>query len=419
MPDIVKAIEEIDWLLPTNVQAEAIPLILGGGDVLMAAETGSGKTGAFCLPIIQIVHETIRDRKAGRISGTGAAPPTAGTKKVTLNVHDRGAMFAISPDGLLCQCREHKEWHGSRSTMGVSRGKLYYEATVTDEGLCRVGWSTGTATHELGKDKFGFGFGGTGKKSFASQFDDYGSAFGKNDVIGCQLDLDAGTVSFCKNGVFLGKAFDIPKSLQGETFFAAVTLKNAEMQFNFGDTPFTHPPKDFTGLAKAPQLLPFQAPAPTPSSHNKNVPMALIIEPARELAQQTHDNITLFKKYLPPPGIRELLVMGGDSAKEQIRTLQAGVDIVCGTPGRLDDLITTGKLDLSGICFFVLDEADGLLTQGHNDLIMKIYNKIPKVSAEGRRLQLIVCSATLHHPEVKKLAVSGVQALCSFSFGFS
>ena len=38
-----------DWLiyirLPTDVQAEAVPLILGGGDVLMAAETGSGKTG--------------------------------------------------------------------------------------------------------------------------------------------------------------------------------------------------------------------------------------------------------------------------------------------------------------------------------------------------------------------------------------
>jgi len=34
-------------------------LILGGGDVLMAAETGSGKTGAFCLPVLQIVWETI------------------------------------------------------------------------------------------------------------------------------------------------------------------------------------------------------------------------------------------------------------------------------------------------------------------------------------------------------------------------
>lgn len=42
-------------------------------------------------------------------------------------------------------------------------------------------------------------------------------------------------------------------------------------------------------------------------------------------------------------------MVGGDSAKEQIRALQEGVDIVCGTPGRLDDLITTGKLDLSGV----------------------------------------------------------------------
>ena len=46
---------------------------------------------------------------------------------------------------------------------------------------------------------------------------------------------------------------------------------------------------------------------------------------------------------------RELLVMGGDSAKNQMRALQDGVDIVCGTPGRLDDLISTGRLDLSGV----------------------------------------------------------------------
>lgn len=45
--------------LPTPIQAEAIPLILGGGDVLGAAETGSGKTGAFALPVLQLVHETL------------------------------------------------------------------------------------------------------------------------------------------------------------------------------------------------------------------------------------------------------------------------------------------------------------------------------------------------------------------------
>ena len=61
--------------LPTDVQAEAIPMILGGGDVLMAAETGSGKTGAFCIPILQIVWETLKDLESGkgRKSGTGSS----------------------------------------------------------------------------------------------------------------------------------------------------------------------------------------------------------------------------------------------------------------------------------------------------------------------------------------------------------
>lgn len=45
---------------------------------------------------------------------------------------------------------------------------------MTDEGLCRVGFATLKASHELGCDKEGFGFGGTGKKSFGKQFDSYG-----------------------------------------------------------------------------------------------------------------------------------------------------------------------------------------------------------------------------------------------------
>ncbi len=57
--------------LPTAIQYECIPLVLGGGDVLAAAETGSGKTGAFGLPILQVVHESIRSRQAGGTSGSG------------------------------------------------------------------------------------------------------------------------------------------------------------------------------------------------------------------------------------------------------------------------------------------------------------------------------------------------------------
>lgn len=71
-----------------------------------------------------------------------------------------------------------------RVVLLLCAGKYYYEATVTDEGLCRVGWATDRATLNLGTDKEGYGFGGTGKKSFNKQFDDYGEV-GFISVIVC------------------------------------------------------------------------------------------------------------------------------------------------------------------------------------------------------------------------------------------
>lgn len=90
-------------------------------------------------------------------------------------MYDRGDSMAIAADGLLCQSRDQQGWHGTRCTKGVAgKGKYYFEATVTDDGLCRVGWSTLKASLDLGTDRQGFGYGGTGKKSFGKQFDNYG-----------------------------------------------------------------------------------------------------------------------------------------------------------------------------------------------------------------------------------------------------
>ena len=145
-----KAVEEMDWMLPTDVQAEAIPLILGGGDVLMAAETGSGKTGAFCLPILQITWESLKDLQNGK-GKKNESGGNVGSDKWQMSMFDRGPALAVSSDGLTCQSREQREWHGSRATRGVtSRGKYYFEATVKDEGLCRVGFSTDQASLDLG-----------------------------------------------------------------------------------------------------------------------------------------------------------------------------------------------------------------------------------------------------------------------------
>ena len=80
------------------------------------------------------------------------------------------------------------------------------------------------------------------KKSNSRQFDDYGGPFGKNDVIGCYLDLDSLEIYYTKNGDDLGLAFTIPKHQGNQTIFPSVVLKNAEMLFNFGDQPWKHQP---------------------------------------------------------------------------------------------------------------------------------------------------------------------------------
>lgn len=129
IPELAKAVDELEWLLPTDVQAEAIPLILGGGDVLMAAETGSGKTGAFCLPILQIVHETLRDIRDGKKRKGGSS--LAAVTPWRMSFFDRGNALAITPDGLRCQSRVQTEWHGGRATTGVRGIFLFkiYEPT--------------------------------------------------------------------------------------------------------------------------------------------------------------------------------------------------------------------------------------------------------------------------------------------------
>lgn len=86
-------------------------------------------------------------------------------------------------------------------------------------------------------------------------------------------------------------------------------------------------------------------------------------QPSRELAEQTLKQVQMFGKYIENPKVRDLLVVGGVPVKDQIAALSAGIDIVCGTPGRLEELINSGQLSLQACKFFVLDEADGLLKQ--------------------------------------------------------
>ena len=65
---ILKAIAKLGWVEPTLIQERAVPLIMEGKDLLARGRTGSGKTGAFCVPLVQRILEV----KAGDASNKQA-----------------------------------------------------------------------------------------------------------------------------------------------------------------------------------------------------------------------------------------------------------------------------------------------------------------------------------------------------------
>ena len=118
-PELQRGIYDVGYTLPTEVQDEAIPLILGGGDVMVAAPTGSGKTAAFSLPILELVHEKLKEPEAPaavkEAAVTKEAPPPKGPP--ALSTQDRDATLAVDNDR--CQSRSER-WSGGRCSQGIS-----------------------------------------------------------------------------------------------------------------------------------------------------------------------------------------------------------------------------------------------------------------------------------------------------------
>ena len=422
-PQIIRSVEEdLNWLLPTPVQQEAVPLILGGGDVLAAAETGSGKTGAFALPILQICHEALHEQqlasakpKMAAVAAKRAAAAAAAGSGVGA---DRDGLLQVSADGLKVSCGAGAAWAGGRAGVGVAgncTAAAYFEVTQMSGGLCRVGWATLAAKLDLGKDAHGFGFGGTGKKAHNNKFEDFGEAYGEGDVIGCLLDRKRRVVSYTKNGTPLGEAFSLPGGVDKHALYPAICLKNSTVQISLGATPLRYKPADAVPLAELPPEHAAKnaadggseaedASSSGGSGGGGRAPLALILEPARDLCEQVHDCVVQFGRYFTEPKLSACLLVGGVDGNAQIKQLRAGADIVSGTPGRVHDLVKQGKLSLAQVQFFVLDEADRLLDTDNLKVIVELHAKMPKVGPTGSRLQTLLFSATLHTPQVRDLA---------------
>ena len=121
---------------------------------------------------------------------------------------------------------------------------------------------------------------------------------------------------------------------------------------------------------------------------------ALIVAPTRELALQIEGVVRRVGKYTD---IRTTVVYGGVSTRPQADRIRDGANVVVGTPGRIIDLMERGDLDLRGIKFLVLDEADIMLDMGFIDDIKYIIESTPESK------QTMLFSATM--PEkIKEIA---------------
>jgi len=101
----------------------------------------------------------------------------------------------------------------------------------------------------------------------------------------------------------------------------------------------------------------------------------LVLCPTRELCVQVTKDLETYSRHVK--GLRILAVYGGASIEQQIKALRKGVQIIVATPGRLCDLINRGKVDISGINYVVLDEADEMLQMGFQDELNAILDQTP------------------------------------------
>ena len=126
---------------------------------------------------------------------------------------------------------------------------------------------------------------------------------------------------------------------------------------------------------------------------------ALILTPTRELALQIGESFAAYGKYQK---LRATVIFGGVGQAPQVEAIKKGVEILIACPGRLNDLVGQGLVDLSNLEIFVLDEADRMLDMGFVHDVKKVIAKLPK------QRQNLMFSATMPK-EIEQLAAGILQ----------
>jgi len=344
---ILRGIDALGFTTPTPVQEQAIPLVLAGRDVIASAQTGTGKTAAFALPILQLIEpysRAAREEQERLANAADVVEPQVDAQAISDDAPSAGATDESAPnayDGPDVLADDAPDGSASVSAKVDADGNIrptrrprrrHHKAATKPEADSQDGARDAEGSHAADADKPKSGA-RRGGKSSASR-----------------------------------KTAKAHKSEAGRSKADGKKRRRSRKRGSKGDASL----------------------APNPNAHPFG-PFALVVTPTRELAQQIEDVVSVVCEQT---GQTAVVVMGGAKLDRQIRRLEAGCDLLVATPGRLLDLMEHGHLSLADVKVFVLDEADRMLDMGFWPSVRRIVAALP------RERQTLLFSATIP-PSIK------------------
>ena len=316
---ILEGVEALGFTVPTPVQSKAIPEVLAGRDIIASAQTGTGKTAAFALPILQVIADasrTAREKQAAEIAtdlrgnaDEGAScDGLAATNEAVLDGDDE-AIF------------DDKDAAGGDDSPPVLADAIERGASASAKVNPDGSIAKPRRRHHI-------------KKKLGTSSSRAEKAKTKWPGAGGSSATAAGSGA--------------PKPKPRRT---SRRRKGARKQ---GDNALSR-----------------QA---DPNAHPFG-PFALVVTPTRELAAQIEEVVSVVCE---KTGQRAVVVMGGAKFKRQIKGLEAGCDLLVATPGRLIDLMDHDHVNLDCVQCLVLDEADRMLDMGFWPSVRRIVAACPK-----------------------------------------
>ena len=217
----------------------------GGGGAGQYGNTRIGGSGSSGIVVISYGNSSTYDS----MTDVPTLTDEDTANYAVMNPLDLASTSTVMSDGNLKVSHTGAVWNADRATVGVSSGKWYWEVTINVIGYTFAGGVMKTELAILNNTFPGngsypsgssFGYYFTGSK-YGGGLNNaaYGASYTNGDTIGTALDLDAGTITFYKNGVSQGVAFT---GLSGEFAPSTGLYNTANHLVNFGQQPFRYTP---------------------------------------------------------------------------------------------------------------------------------------------------------------------------------